>query len=146
DEVPLSERFGRLFDLAETKLHTVAEMFSLGWGTDGVALVWRRQLRAWEEEMLGEWRLSSLDMVTLDDAEQRIWHPQVPLKLIWLASVWVVWTERNHRLFTGSVSTLHQMMDKIKLFSYRWLKTTSVSLVPDYHSWWSCPLLCLCLL
>ncbi|PNX99715.1 hypothetical protein L195_g022984 [Trifolium pratense] len=24
------------------------------------------------------------------------------MQLIWLASVWVVWTERNHRLFRGS--------------------------------------------
>ncbi|MCI26684.1 heat-shock protein, partial [Trifolium medium] len=40
------------------------------------------------------------------------------LQLIWLASVWVVWTERNHRLFRGSASTPHQMLDKIKLFSY----------------------------
>ncbi|PNX67408.1 hypothetical protein L195_g063503, partial [Trifolium pratense] len=29
-------------------------MFYRGWGTDGAAWVWRRQLRAWEEEMLGE--------------------------------------------------------------------------------------------
>ncbi|MCH85740.1 YIPF1-like protein, partial [Trifolium medium] len=50
---PLCERFGRLFDFAETKSCSVAEMFSLGWGADGEAWVWRRQLRAWEEEMLG---------------------------------------------------------------------------------------------
>ncbi|CAJ2645018.1 unnamed protein product [Trifolium pratense] len=247
-------------------------MFSLGWGLDGAAWVWRRQLRAWEEELLGEcqsllsviylqvqssdrwqWQpdpdtgytvrgayqlLTTMDSIIVDDAEHLIWHPQVPLKvsifawrllrdrlptksnlvtrgilssaahhcvsgcgaaksthhlfifcstfcsiwdlvrswigisstgftsiqdhfvqftlsaggsrarrsflqLIWLASVWVVWTERNHRLFRGSTSTLHQMLDKIKLFSYRWLKTTSVTLVLNYHSWWSSPLLCL---
>ncbi|XP_045831535.1 uncharacterized protein LOC123922923 [Trifolium pratense] len=54
DETPLCERFGRLFALSETKLLTVAEMFSLGWGMDGMAWVWRRQLRAWEEDMLRE--------------------------------------------------------------------------------------------
>ncbi|PNX93679.1 receptor-like kinase [Trifolium pratense] len=59
------------------------------------------------------------------------------------ACVWIIWTERNHRLFGGSPSTCHQLLDKIKLFSYRWLKTTSVSLVSNYHSWWSDPLLCL---
>ncbi|MCI07906.1 receptor-like protein kinase ANXUR2, partial [Trifolium medium] len=53
DETPLCERFERLFDLAETKLRTVAEMFTLGWGADGEAWVWRRQLRVWEE-VLGE--------------------------------------------------------------------------------------------
>ncbi|MCI12202.1 putative non-LTR retroelement reverse transcriptase, partial [Trifolium medium] len=42
DETPLCERFGRLFALAETKSLTVAEMFSLGWGLDGAAWVWRR--------------------------------------------------------------------------------------------------------
>ncbi|KAK2449586.1 hypothetical protein QL285_008771 [Trifolium repens] len=28
------------------------------------------------------------------------------MQLIWLACAWVVWTERNHRLFRGSASTL----------------------------------------
>ncbi|PNX65199.1 receptor-like protein kinase ANXUR2, partial [Trifolium pratense] len=54
DETPLCERFGRLYVLSETKSFTVAEMFTLGWGLDGAAWVWRRLLRAWEEEMLGE--------------------------------------------------------------------------------------------
>ncbi|CAJ2679133.1 unnamed protein product [Trifolium pratense] len=54
DEIPLCQRFGRLFELAETKSCMVAEMFALGWGEGGEAWVWRRQLRAWEEEMLGE--------------------------------------------------------------------------------------------
>ncbi|XP_045797669.1 uncharacterized protein LOC123891830 [Trifolium pratense] len=209
-----------------------AEMGALGWGADGGAWVWRRQLRAWEDEMLGEcqtllsnislqaisldrwqWQpdpdtgytvrgayqlLISHDLVTMDAADNLIWHPQVPLKvsilawrllrdrlptrvnlvtrrvlsptahtcvfgcgeaesahhlfiscdyvgslwdlvrswidiplvdfvslrdhfiqftssaggsrarrsflqLIWLACVWVVWTERNHRLFRGLV-------------------------------------------
>ncbi|XP_045831292.1 uncharacterized protein LOC123922638 [Trifolium pratense] len=115
DETPLCERFGRLFALAETKSHTVAEMFSLGWGLDGAAWVWRRQLRAWEEELLGEcqsllsvislqvqtsdrwqWQLdpdsgytvrgayqllTTMDSIIVDDAEHLIWQPQVPLKV-----------------------------------------------------------------
>jgi hypothetical protein len=36
-EVPLCQRFSRLFDLAENKSHTVATMFSLGW-EEGVML------------------------------------------------------------------------------------------------------------
>ncbi|PNY12619.1 cysteine-rich receptor-like protein kinase [Trifolium pratense] len=35
DEIPLCERFSRLFDLAETKLRTMVEMSLLGWGVDG---------------------------------------------------------------------------------------------------------------
>ncbi|MCI03757.1 cysteine-rich receptor-like protein kinase, partial [Trifolium medium] len=46
---PLCERFRRLFDLAENKSSSVAEMASLGWETGGEA--WQRQLWVWEEEM-----------------------------------------------------------------------------------------------
>ncbi|KAK2413211.1 hypothetical protein QL285_035944 [Trifolium repens] len=272
DGVPLCEQFGRLYDLAETKQRTVAEMSLMGWGAEGAGWVWRRQLRGWEEEELREcqsllltrvlqdqssdqwqWQpdpdmgytvrgayqlLTSQDSVTMDDAARLVWHPHVPLKvsifawrlqrdrlptktnlvtrgilsaaahlcvsgcgevesahhlfltcctfgpiwplvhawigvpvvecvslrdhfvqftfsaggsrarrsflqLIWLACVWVVWTERNHRLFRGTASTLHQLLDKIKLFSFRWLKTTNVTLVSNCHSWWSSPMLCL---
>jgi hypothetical protein len=67
------------------------------------------------------------------------------LQLIWLVCVWVVWTERNHRVYGGSASTTAQMLDKIKLFSFRWLKATSVTLASNCHSWWSSPLLSLSL-
>jgi hypothetical protein len=111
----LCERFGRLFDLAENKSSTVAEMFSAGWEAGGEAWVWRRQLWVWEEEMLGEcqslllpftmqahspdvWRwkpdpdtcysvrgayqmLTSQDSFTLGEAEDLVWHKQVPLKV-----------------------------------------------------------------
>ncbi|PNX63657.1 cysteine-rich receptor-like protein kinase, partial [Trifolium pratense] len=115
DGISLRERFGRLFELAVTKSHSVAEMFALGWGADGGAWEWRRRLWAWEEEMLGEcqtllldislqdqvidrwhWRLdpdsgytvggvyqllTSQESVTLEDADKLIWHSQVPLKV-----------------------------------------------------------------
>ncbi|WJX74571.1 hypothetical protein P8452_58208 [Trifolium repens] len=35
------------------------------------------------------------------------------------------------------------LLDKVKLFSYRWLLTTDVTLATNYHYWWSNPLLCL---
>ncbi|CAJ2670838.1 unnamed protein product [Trifolium pratense] len=272
DGISLRERFGRLFDLAENKSALVAEMFMQGWGIGGAAWVWRRQLRAWEEELLGEcqsllltlflqdhvpdrwqWQsdlddvytvrgayqlLTTQDAIILDDASGLIWHRQVPLKvsicvwrllrdrlptkanlvtrgilseaahhcvsgcgevetaqhlflscstfgvlwslvsswigsslvtaqtipdhfvqftysagglrarrsfmqLIWLACVWVMWTERNYSLFRGSANTVHHMLDKIKTFSFRWLKATSSTLALNCHSWWSSPMLCL---
>ncbi|CAJ2651635.1 unnamed protein product [Trifolium pratense] len=274
DGTSLRERFGRLFDLAENKSASVAEMFMQGWEAGGEAWVWRRRLWAWEEEMLGEcqsllltvslqdhildrwqwqWQLdlddvytvrgayqllTTQDAVTLDVASGLIWHRQVPLKvsicawrllrdrlptktnlvtrgilsaedhqcvsgcgevesaqhlflscstfgalwslvsswigsslviaqtpsdhfvqftasvggsrarrsymqLIWLAVVWVVWTERNYRLFRGSSNSVHHMLDKINTFSFRWLKATSSTLALNCHSWWSSPMLCL---
>ncbi|GAU34960.1 hypothetical protein TSUD_312910 [Trifolium subterraneum] len=65
------------------------------------------------------------------------------MQLIWLACVWVLWNERNHRLFKNSAQTVSQMLDKVKLYSLWWLKTTNVTLVANLHSWWLTPLLCL---
>ncbi|GAU46775.1 hypothetical protein TSUD_402860 [Trifolium subterraneum] len=64
-------------------------------------------------------------------------------QLIWLACVWVIWTERNQRLFRNSKCSLPQLLDKVKQFSYLWLKTTNCNLVSNYHSWWSSPYTCL---
>ncbi|PNX58434.1 DNA-directed RNA polymerase, partial [Trifolium pratense] len=71
DGSSLRERFGRLFELAETKSRTVAEMFHLGWGADGEAWEWRRQLRAWEEEMLGEYQSLLFDIFLQDQTIDR---------------------------------------------------------------------------
>ncbi|XP_045819170.1 uncharacterized protein LOC123912363 [Trifolium pratense] len=50
------------------------------------------------------------------------------MQLIWLACVWILWHERNHRLSRNSASSVHQMLDKVKLFSYWWLKSAHASL------------------
>ncbi|KAK2356228.1 hypothetical protein QL285_093578 [Trifolium repens] len=73
DGIPLCERFGRLFALAETKRCTMAEMFSLGWGADGTTWVWRRQLRGWEEEELRECQ-SLLLTLSLQDQSLDKWQ------------------------------------------------------------------------
>jgi hypothetical protein len=65
------------------------------------------------------------------------------LQLIWLACVWVMWNERNHRLFRDAASLVPLLLEKVKMFYFRWLKTTNVTLVSNYHTWWSNPLLCL---
>jgi hypothetical protein len=40
-------------------------------------------------------------------------------------------------------SPLTQLLDKVKLYSFWWLKTTNISLISNYHSWWSSPFTCL---
>ncbi|GAU27954.1 hypothetical protein TSUD_146720 [Trifolium subterraneum] len=57
--------------------------------------------------------------------------------------VWVIWNERNHRLFRNLEQSLPQLLDKVKLYSYWWLKTTISNLVSNYHNWWTSPLTCL---
>ncbi|GAU11399.1 hypothetical protein TSUD_343900 [Trifolium subterraneum] len=78
DGTPLSERFGRLFDLAVNKSVSVADMFRSGWGVGGEAWVWRRLLRAWEEEMLGECQTLLLTISLQDHSLDRwLWQPDV---------------------------------------------------------------------
>jgi hypothetical protein len=65
------------------------------------------------------------------------------LQLIWLACVWVMWNERNHRLFRNATNLVTHLLEKVKMFSFRWLKSSHVTLASNYHTWWSNPLLCL---
>jgi hypothetical protein len=46
-------------------------------------------------------------------------------------------------LFWNSTNSAYQLLDKVKMFSYRWLKATNVTLVTNYYCWWSNPMLCL---
>jgi len=49
--------------------------------------------------------------------------------LIWLQCVWVLWNERNDRIFKNRQSSLPQMLDKVKSSSLLWLKASNVVLV-----------------
>lgn len=53
-EVPISVRFRHLYELAESRVLTVAEMWQLGWGDGGEAWKWKRSVRSWGEDLLGE--------------------------------------------------------------------------------------------
>ena len=65
------------------------------------------------------------------------------LQLIWLACTWIVWNERNQRLFRNAENSVHHLLGKVKMFSFRWLRTTNATLGINLHCWWSNPLLCL---
>lgn len=65
------------------------------------------------------------------------------LHLIWLCCIWVIWNERNQRLFSNKANTMEQLLEKVKLFSLRWLKAKNVSFPFGFHLWWQQPLACL---
>ncbi|GAU44846.1 hypothetical protein TSUD_400470 [Trifolium subterraneum] len=52
EECRLQRSFCRLYDLAENKSVSVADMFEVGWGIGGEAWKWRLRLFAWEEELV----------------------------------------------------------------------------------------------
>ncbi|GAU45353.1 hypothetical protein TSUD_84760 [Trifolium subterraneum] len=112
DGIPLCERFGRLYALAETKLCTVAEMSSLGWGGGGEA--WAQSSDRWQWQpdpvtgytVWGAYQLlTTHDSVLMDDAEHLIWHPQVPLKLT-IATLDVGWSSRPNTYLSHAALSL----------------------------------------
>jgi len=63
--------------------------------------------------------------------------------LIWLQCVWVLWNERNDRLFRGRNCSLPQQLDKVKSNSLRWLQASNVIFSFGTHTWWSNPFVCM---
>jgi len=48
------------------------------------------------------------------------------LYLIWLCCIWVLWNERNQRLFANKANSTVQLLEKVKMSSLRWLKAKNV--------------------
>jgi len=44
------------------------------------------------------------------------------LNVVWFATVWEIWKERNNRIFNDKESSVMRIVDKIKSLSYSWLK------------------------
>jgi len=65
------------------------------------------------------------------------------LHLIWLLCTWMMWNERNNRLFNNFVTEVPRLLDKIKLLSLAWLKAKKVTFVFGTQRWWSSHLACL---
>jgi len=68
---------------------------------------------------------------------------QITFQLIWLICVWMIWCERNAQFFHNQEESLRQLLHKIKLQSYWWLKTNRINIPFTYHLWWLNPLACL---
>jgi len=65
------------------------------------------------------------------------------MQLIWLLCSWVIWNERNNRLFNNIVTLVSRLLDKVKLLSLGWLKAKKAMFVFGTKRWWSSPLDCL---
>jgi len=61
------------------------------------------------------------------------------LHMIWLGCIWVLWNERNHRLFSNNVKSIMQLMEKVKITTLSWLKSKNVCFPFGYHMWWQQP-------
>jgi hypothetical protein len=77
-DTPLCVRFRRLFDLAENKTISVANLFSSGLAREGGGWSWRRRLWAWEEDLLEECRALLFDVVLFPNVSDKwVWLPDI---------------------------------------------------------------------
>jgi len=65
------------------------------------------------------------------------------MQLLWLLPAWVVWNERNNRLFNDVITPIPGLLDKVKMLSLGWLKAKKATFVHGTQQWWSNPLVCL---
>jgi hypothetical protein len=65
------------------------------------------------------------------------------MQLLWFATIWVIWKERNARIYRAKESTMHQLLDNIKLLSFSWFKASSVAFYYKFHDWSQNPFCCL---
>jgi len=60
-----------------------------------------------------------------------------------MAIVWVIWMEKNNRIFNQKIDTLAHLVDNVKFMSFSWLKTYKPTYAFNYHNWWQHPLPCM---
>jgi hypothetical protein len=66
------------------------------------------------------------------------------LQLNWLCCIWVMWSQRNNRVFKAKENTIHQILDKVKLHSLMWLKAYNANNIGvNSHIWWQSSFVCL---
>jgi hypothetical protein len=65
------------------------------------------------------------------------------MQSLWLCCIWVIWHERNNRIFKAKESTVLQLLEKVQVHSLWWMKAYNVNLGINAHMWWSRPLVCM---
>jgi hypothetical protein len=64
-------------------------------------------------------------------------------RIIWFVTIWLLWNERNNRVFKNTGSSSFVLIEKVKLQSFIWLKSKQASFDYAYHDWWKHPILCM---
>ena len=65
------------------------------------------------------------------------------LWLIWHATLWVIWQARNNRIFKNEFSGIEEMVEEIKVLSWKW--SLSRLKIPTclFYEWWWNPIDCI---
>ena len=62
--------------------------------------------------------------------------------LIWFATSWVIWNEKNDRIYRTKQSSFSQLLENIRLLYFSWHKSKFVSFNYKFHDWCQNPFLC----
>jgi hypothetical protein len=65
------------------------------------------------------------------------------IHVVWLASCWIIWKERNNRVFAHKGVSVKVLLNKVKTTCWWWLKSRKKSFSYDLNVWWFNPLFCL---
>jgi len=63
--------------------------------------------------------------------------------LFWISSLFVIWKDRNWRIFQNHFDHLDALLERVKLQTYWWLKANYIMFDFDYSHWRKNPLDCL---
>jgi hypothetical protein len=65
------------------------------------------------------------------------------MTVIWMATVWVIWKERNNMIFNQKIDTLDHLVDKVKFMPFSWLHANMPTFAYNYNDRWRHPLPCM---
>jgi len=57
------------------------------------------------------------------------------LRMIWEARIWVIWKARNDRIFNNVIARWDELVEEVKVLSWRWLLGISNSTVCLFYEW-----------
>jgi hypothetical protein len=103
--------------------------------------VWQGIMRWWERFLLIPPNLFVLWECWSEGERNKIIRKG--LRLIWHATVWVLWIARNNSVFNSRITEVDEIVDDIKVLSWRWsLYRISIPMCM-YYEWCWCPRECI---
>ena len=61
---------------------------------------------------------------------------------VWILVLFVIWKDRNNKIFDNYFDQLTGLLEKVKLQTYWWLKANYITVDFDYPFWRQNPLCC----
>jgi len=103
-----------------------ADLWALVWHWLGISFVHAGELR---DHFIQFTRIAGMPICS-----------HIFFRIIWFATIWVLWKERNSHVFQNIGSTSFVLIEKVKLHSFLWLKSKQTAFAYTYHDWWKYPI------